>query len=210
MNFYIAFDTETGSINPKNGDLLTFYGAILDDNLRIVEELDLKLKPNDGRLPIAEAGALKVNGINLKEHLEDPATITYKEAHAKIMTMLRRYLKKNGRYSNIRPLGQNVQFDIDWTQEHVIPKDEWDATIHYAKIDTKLLVDFFKDCSYFPRDLGGLGSVVEYLGIPKRQSHTAKDDTLMCVDVYKKMIELMKSRKEGGSVQDLIALLEAE
>lgn len=211
MSIYFAFDTETGGLNPKTADLLTFYGAILDENFKILEELDLKLKPNDGRLPIAEAGALKVNGINIKEHLENPETIEYREAAKKILAMLRRHLQKRGRYSNIRPLGQNVQFDIDWTQEHLIPKDEWDSIVHYGKVDTKICVDFLKDCGWFPSDIGNLSSIVEYLQIPKRSAHTAKDDTLMTVDVYKKLLEIMKSKKDGGGqTQDLISLLEAE
>jgi DNA polymerase III epsilon subunit-like protein len=208
---YLAFDTETGGLNPKSADLLTFYGAILDENFKILEELDLKLKPNDGRLPIAEAAALNKNGINIQNHLADPSTITYREAAAQILAMLRRHLQKKGRYSNIRPLGQNVQFDIDWVQEHLVSKDEWNSIVHYAKIDTKLCVDFLKDSNWFPSDLSGLGTVVEYLQLSKRNAHNAKEDTLMCVDVYKKLLELMRSKKDGGgSTQDLISLLEAE
>lgn len=206
----MALDCETGGLNPKNADLLTFYVAFLDDNLKILDEIDLKVKPDNNRLPIAESGALRVNGINIQEHLSNPDTIVYSEAKNRLVALIKKYLKKRGRYSNIRPLGQNTNFDILWMQEHILPKDEWDSMIHYAVIDTKAIVDFFKDCSYFPSDLGNLGSIVEYLQIPKRQAHTAKDDTLMTIDVYRKLIDIMKSKKDGGQTQDLIALLEAE
>jgi len=205
----LAFDCETGGLNPKTSDVLTLYMAALDPDFKILEELDLKLKP-DNRLPIAEAGALRVNGIDLHKHLADPETITYSEAKKKVVEFLKRHLKKKGRYSNIVPLGQNVQFDIDYVQEYVLPKDEWDSMIHYGKIDTKTICDFFKDCGWFPPDLGTLGSIVDYLGIPKRAAHNAREDTLMTVDVYKKYLELMKSKKDGGQAQDLIGLLEAE
>lgn len=208
-SYYFAFDTETGGLIPDEADMLTFYAAILDEEFKIVDEIDLKLKPND-RLPIAHADALRVNGINIQEHLANPATITYAEAKVKIITLIKKYLKKKGRFSNIRPLGQNVQFDLDWTWYHIIPRKEWESMVHYGKIDTKLCVDFLKDCGWFPRDLGSLGSVVEYLGIPKRLAHNAKEDTLMCVDVYKKILEIMKAKKENSGSQDLISLLEAE
>jgi DNA polymerase III epsilon subunit-like protein len=208
--FYLAFDSETGGLNPATADILTWYGAILDEELKIVEDLYLKLKPDGGRLPIAEAGALKVNGINIQEHLADPETVTYSEGKARIVAMIKRHLKKNGRYSNIRPLGQNVQFDIDWTNHHLIPKDEWDSMIHYAKVCTKVCTDFLKDCGWWPKDLGSLGSVVDFLGIPRRSAHNAKEDTLMTIDVYKKMLEIMASKKNNGATQDLISLLEAE
>lgn len=206
---YAAFDTETGGLNPKSSDVLTFYMAILDADFKLLDEIDLKLKPN-GRLPIAEAGALKVNKIDIQAHLADPNTISYSDAKVKIIALLRKYLKKNGRYSNIRPLGQNVQFDLDFTWEHIISRDEWESIVHYAKIDTKLIVDFLKDSGWFPRDLGSLGTVVDYLSIPKRAAHNAKEDTLMCVDVYKKLVDMMKAKKENSGAQDLISLLEAE
>lgn len=208
--FYFAFDTETGGLNPATADLLTFFVGILDEELKLVDELYLKLKPDNGRFPIAEAGALRVNGIDIQKHLADPETIAYSEAKTKIIALIKKYLKKNGRYSNIRPLGQNVPFDIGWTQTHLIPKDEWDSMIHYGIIDTKTICDFLKDAGWFPKELGSLGSIVEYLQLPKRAAHNAREDTLMTVDVYKKYLEIMKSKKDGGQSQDLISLLEAE
>ena len=71
-------------------------------------------------------------------------------------------------------------------------------------------VDFLKEAGWFPSDLGSLNTVVEYLQLPKRSAHNAKEDTLMTVDVHKKLLEIMGAKKDGGSVQDLIGLLEAE
>jgi DNA polymerase III epsilon subunit-like protein len=210
---FLPFDTETGGLDPKLADLLTVYMAVMDENFKILDEVDLKVKPDDGRLPICEAGALKVNKIDVAKHLADPETITYSEAKIKILTMLKKHLKKTGRYSNLVPLGHNVPFDVGFLQHHILPKDEWDKIIHYRTIDTSPIVGFFKDCGWFPRELGSLGSVVEYLGVPKRPAHNAKEDTLMCVDSYKAMIAIMKSKKESGGQsqqQDLISLLEAE
>lgn len=206
----MAFDCETGGLNPKTSDLLTMYVAFLDEEFKILDEIDFKLKPDNGRLPIAEAGALRVNGINIQEHLANPETITYSEAKVKLVTLIKKHLKKTGRYSNISPLGHNVTFDIDWAQEHILDKDTWDSMIHYGKKDTKVIVDFLKDCGWFPKDLGNLGSVVDFLQIPKRNAHNAKEDTLMTIGVYVKILEIMKSKKDGGQSQDIIALLEAE
>lgn len=208
--YFMAFDTETGSLNPENADLLTFYGGIFDENLKLVEELYLKLKPDNGKLPIAEAGALNVNKIDIKSHIEDPETITYSEAKLKIVSMLKKYSKKTGRVNNIRPLGYNVPFDIKWVQYYLIPKQEWESFFHYKYVDVMQNIDFLKDSSWFSQDLGSLTSVVDYLQIPKRSAHNAKEDTLMAIDVHKKILEIMSSKKDGGQAQDLISLLEAE
>jgi len=214
-NYYLPFDTETGGLDPKTSDLLTFYMAVMDENFKIVDEIDLKLKPDGGRLPIAEAQALKANGINLSEHMANPATITYSEGAVRIKALLKKYLKKNGRYSNLRPMGQNVPFDLGYTFQYLIPEEEWKTIVHYVLVDTKPIVDFFKDCGWFPKELGSLGSIVEYLGVPKRSAHNAKEDTLMCIDVYKALRALMDSKKNAGASsagpqQDLISLLEME
>lgn len=208
--YLMAFDTETGGLHPDNADVLTLYAGMFDQDYKLVDELYLKLKPNDGRLPIVEAEALKVNGIDIKAHLEDPETVTYAEANAKLTTMLKKYLKKNGRYSNIRPLGYNVPFDIRFTQHYILFPKEWESILHYKHVDVMQNVDFLKDSGWFPPDLGSLNTVVEYLQLPKRNAHNAKEDTLMTVDVHKRLLDIMKSKRDGGQVQDLISLLEAE
>lgn len=209
---YMAFDSETGGLNPEKADLLTVYIGIMDESYNILDELYLQLKPNDGRLPIAEAGALKVNGIDIKAHLADPNTITYEEANKKIVALLKKHLKKKGRFSNIMPFGYNVPFDEKWLQAYILPADEWQDILHYKSVDVMKTVDDLKRFGWFPKELGSLGTVVSYLGIPERAAHNAKEDTLMTIDVDKKLIELMKSKKDGGggAQQDLISLLEAE
>lgn len=208
--YFLVFDTETGSLNPMDGDLLTFYGGMVDEDYKLVDELYLKLKPNDGKLPVAEAQALKINGIDIKAHLEDPETIEYKEGHDKLVSMLKKYYKKIGKSSSIRAMGYNVPFDIKWTQQHLLPANEWEGLLHYKHVDVMQNVDFLKDCGFFPAELGSLGTVVDYLQLPKRNAHNAREDSLMTLDVHKKLIEFMKSKKDGGQSQDLITLLEAE
>ena len=208
--FYLAGDSETGGLTTEQ-DLLTLYLAIVNEDLKIMEELDLKLKPDAGRLPVADAGALKVNGIDLHKHLADPETITYSEAKTKIVTMIKKYLKKKSRFSNIRPLFYNAAFDIGFIQKHVLPFEEWDSMISYNVVDPKVVVNFLKDSRWFPSDLGSLVSVVKYFNIPMGTAHTAKADSLATIEVYKKILEMMNSKKDGdGQSVDLISLLEAE
>lgn len=206
---YMPFDSETGGFDPRTADLLTLYVSIMDEEFKMLDELYFKLKP-DGRLPVVEAQALKVNGIDIQKHLADPETITYSTAKIKVVAMLKKHLKKSGRYSNIRPLGYNVPFDMRWMQEHVLPINEWEAILHYKFTDVMQNMDFLKEAGWFPKDLGTLGTVIDYLQIPKRSAHNAREDTLMTIDVHKKILEIMKSKRDGGSAQDLITLLEAE
>ena len=209
-NVYFAFDTETGGLTPEQ-DILSIYAAMLDENLQILEELDLKLKPNDRRVINAEVGALKVNKIDIAKHMADPATIDYATAGKLLIDMAKRHLKKNGRFSNIRPYGYNVPCDKDFVTAYLITPKEWTSIFHYKSRDVMTGVDFLKDRGWFPKEIGSLGTVVEFLGLPVRAAHIAKNDILMTIDVDKKLDEIMASRKDGGSGgTDLISLLEAE
>lgn len=206
---YLSFDTETGSLSPKTGDILTAYFAVFDESFKLLDELDLKLKPDNGRLPMAASEALEINKIDIKKHLEDPNTITYSEAKEKIIAMLKKYC--TGKNSRLRPLGQNISFDISFIQEYILDFATYEKYIHYAKLDTKGIVDFLKDASWMPSDLGNLGSLCKHFDINLNGAHTAKADTLATVEVYKKLLALMESKKNNnGSNVDLIELLENE
>lgn len=207
--YFVAMDSETGGLRAKQADVLTLFMAIVDEDFKVLDELNLKLKP-DGRLPIVEEGAMAVNKIDLAKHLADPETVTYSVARTKILAFAKKYLRKRGRYSNLIPLGQNVSFDIKFILEHIMSEEEWENHFSYNVEDTKPASLFLKRCGWLPKEIGTLKSLVEFFNIPRREAHEAKGDVHMTIDVYKAMIALMKSKKEGGANQDLIALLEAE
>jgi DNA polymerase III epsilon subunit-like protein len=202
-------DSETGGLRTKQADILTLYMSVVTEDFKVIDELDLKLKPND-RLPIADQGALDINKIDLQKHLENPNTITYKEAREKIIAFAKKYLKKRGRFSNLIPLGQNLLFDLKFIWEYIISEEEWESLFHYNIEDTKTAALFLKRCGWLPPEIGTLKSLVEYFNIPKREAHEARGDTLMTVEVYREMIKLMESKKNGGNTTDLISLLESE
>lgn len=209
--YYIPFDSETGGTDETKTDILTLYIAVMDEEYKILEELDLKLKPDGGRFPIAEAGALAVNNIDLKKHMDDPATITYSEAGKLIVAMCRKYLKKRGRFSNLIPFGFNVPFDKRYVQQYLVSKEDWESIFHYKDADVDQAVSFLRRVGWIPKEVARLQDVADYLGVPKRLAHSAKEDTLRTIDTDKKLVELMKSKKDGGGQsQDLISLLEAE
>jgi oligoribonuclease (3'-5' exoribonuclease) len=209
MQYLIGTDAETGDLDPKKGDLLTIYISVIDENYKILDELDLLLKPDNGRLPIANSEALKKNGIDLQEHLANPSTIPYSEAKKKIIDMLKKY-REGGRYRNQRLYGYNVGFDKKFILEHLLTQEEYDNLFHYKIVDVMETVDALKRYGWLPPRVGTLVSIVEHFGLQMGKAHTAKDDVLMTVDVDKKFKELFNSKKNGGQEVDLIALLEAE
>ena len=207
--YRIACDAETGSISPKEGDLLSIYFAVVDENDKILEDLDLLLKPDNGRLPIVHADALKKNGISLQEHIVNPKTITYCEAKKLIIAMLKKY-REPGKYRNQRLYGFNVRFDRDFIKEYLLTNEEYDHYLHYKVVDVADGVDFLKRWNWLPPSIGTLVSCVQHFDVPMGKAHTAKDDVIMTIEVDKRVGALMESKKNGSSGVDLVSLLESE
>ena len=208
--YFLAFDLETGGLDPAKTDLLTGFFAILDEDYKILDELSLALKP-DGRLPVVEARAMATNGIDIQKHLEDPNTVTYAEGAKKLTAFVKKYLKKHSKYSNIIAFGFNIaSFDVPWAHHHLIDKTTWESMIHYKCLDVSHDVDVLKRHGWLPPFCGTLTSMVEFFAVPKLEAHVARNDILMTLQVFLKIKELMDSKKENRSSQDLISLLESE
>ena len=89
-------------------------------------------------------------------------------------------------------------------------KTEWESLFSYDVEDTKKAAKLLKRAGWLPAEIGTLTSLVEFFGIPKREAHEAKGDVLMTIDVYKAILAMLESKKNGGQAQDIISLLEAE
>lgn len=204
----VAFDTETGGLDPSKHDVLTAYFAVLDSSFNVIAELDLKLKP-DGRQPVVTDEAMKVNKIDLEKHLADPETLTYSQAKMVLARFLADNLEEK-KLRTLQPAGHNVPFDIDFIQTHILPKENWSKFFTHRIIDTSSISNFLKLISWWPDEIGSLTSIVKYLGIPMRNAHTAKDDTLMFVDTLRAMVRIFKDKKADVSGVDLSVLSSLE
>jgi hypothetical protein len=80
-----------------------------------------------------------------------------------------------------------------WAQ--MMPRDEWEKTVHYRTIDTSAICAFLKDLGFLPSDVGSLTSLVEYYTIPMKEAHNAKGDVQMNIEVYRSMVNAFKDRK---------------
>jgi hypothetical protein len=88
MSKYIAFDNETGGLNPETS-LLTTYFAILDGNFNKIDELELLLKPNNNEPYVIEPQGLEINKINLIEH--DKVAVPYSMGGQQLFKLLKKH-----------------------------------------------------------------------------------------------------------------------
>lgn len=205
----VAFDSETGGLDPNEHDLLTAYFAILDDALNVVDELYLKLKPDDGRAPAVTEEAMKVNGIDLNAHMADPETLPYSEAKKVLALFLAKHLVEKKKKTLVAA-GHNISFDISFIQKYVLPKKTWDQLFTHRYLDTMPVAVFLKFVKWWPEEIGTLTSIVKHLNLPMRNAHNAKDDTLMFVDVLKAIFSIFKDKKSEVAGIDLSAISSIE
>lgn len=182
---YISLDLEAGGTELKHS-LLSAYFVILEEDLQtICGELDLKIKPDDGNY-IVRAEGLGVNGINLVEHNKDAVT------ESKAGTLLYEFLNKHVPNGTIKltPVGHGIEHDILFIKEHLTKN--FNKFVSYRYLDTGCIIQFLKLTEQVSRDLGGsLEELAKYFEIPIHTLHSAKDDTLLTLEILKKMRDLI-------------------
>jgi len=194
----LVWDTETGGLDAGVHSLLTAYFAIIDSKtFEVKAELNLKLKPNDGKYNLTPK-AMEINGIDIDKH--DKEAITYAEGN-KILVKFLNDNKIKGKRIHYYPMGQNIGFDIDMIQAYILSKEEYKKCgIHYIEMDTAGIAHFLKVIGIFPDHLQlNLGKLVDHLNLPKRNAHEAKDDVLMTIDVFKGLVNMFRDKKDSAS-----------
>lgn len=207
---YLFFDCETTGLEYDRHSLLTAYFGVFDQDMNLIDELDLQLKPENGDIPnmIISKEAMKVTGINLQDHLNDPQTLTYKQGHDKLKELLERN-KTKGKRRHYIPCGHNISFDLDFIWSQLMEKSQWEKTVHYGKkLDTYQICTFLQEVGMLPKDLGKLTSLVEYFKIPMGQAHNAREDILMNAAVYRRIRDLMSEKKVENATLSGSSLLE--
>ena len=191
---YITIDLETGGLW-NDVSLLTAYFGILDKDFNLIDELDLKLIPDDGIYKV-EPDGMAVNKINLIDLAKE--AITYKEAK----TILYNFIKKHFEYINeksedtifLTPIGQGVMADIRKLCETIISKGSWDSFISRRPLDTMYIARYLQQVGKLPKDMTiRLCDLVDYFKVRdkiKGNQHEAKFDALSTVEVLKEMLKL--------------------
>lgn len=182
---FLALDIETGGIG-HDKSLLTLYMAVLDKDFKILDELDLKAKPDSGIYSVT-AEALGINKINLIKH--DKVAMS----ECKVGSIIYDFLTKNnpsGKQKLI-PIGHNVKFDILFLQAKVISAGTWDRFVSYRTLDTGVIAQFYKVKGLIPESVSGsLGSLARHFDVPKEDLHTARGDVITGINVLKAMLVL--------------------
>jgi DNA polymerase III alpha subunit (gram-positive type) len=180
----LAFDTETGGLDAKDASLLTAYFEVLDSNFNTLDKLSLKVMPDDGIIK-ANPQALAINKIDIEQHKKE--AITYSEARKQLTALLSKHSSK---YDKLTPLAHNIDFDLGFVYEHLMPKQSWELYNSYRKLDTANLANFFKLVGWFPKDQKmALGDLAKSLEVEfNGDAHTADADVGVMIQILKTFV----------------------
>lgn len=183
---YFLFDTETGGLDARSVTLFSYFGVILDENLKIIDDINLMIKPKDGVYHV-DIEALKVNKIDIIKH--DETAIPENLASIK----LREFLYKHSSFltsskTKLIPVGHNIgRLDIPMG-ERLIGFGEWDRLFSRRTIDTGTIAQFLILNGTLPESNNcSLQQLCQHYGIDYAGAHTAKQDVFMTLEVLRAM-----------------------
>lgn len=179
---YFMFDFETGGFSETEESPLSVYGIILNSNLEKLDEIDLKIMPDDGRYHV-HIDALKVNKIDLLKHAE--VAISATDAGVK----LRDFLFKHGTTGRLIPSGHNIDLDVRFAKS-LVP--DWRSLCEHRWLDTSTIAQFLQLLGKIPmNNNGSLAQLSKHFGIDTTNHHDAKVDVGMCHSVLTAMVNLL-------------------
>lgn len=189
MKRYCLIDTETGGIT-NNESLLALTAKILNEKLKVLGTLNLKIKPDNKNFVVC-AEALAVNKIDLVKHSLNPETLTETEARKKLLDFLTSYLLASPPKTKYTPVGHNIH-TVDIPQiRKLIGFDTWESLFDKRHLDTGNIAKFLilqgkikdtNNCS--------LAELAIELGVPQPKSHESEADCDTTLAILEKMLLL--------------------
>lgn len=178
----LAFiDTETTGLDFDKHEIIELGCVIVAQtweegkppSFEIVEELDLKIKPE--RIEDADPVALRVNGY-------DPADWVFAYSLKEAMTIVSEKTK------DCIMVAHNMPFDFAFIQKAFM-KTGIENKMHYHKLDT-ISMAFAKLHGNAEIDKFSLRFLCERFGIDNKKAHTALSDSRATFELYQKLMQL--------------------
>lgn len=189
MKKYFLFDCETGGKSPKTS-LLTLYGMVLDDQLEVLDEIDLKIKPNNGLYSVT-AEAMQVNKIDLIAHNKEAALVTQASRDFYDFACMHSI-----GHRKMIPAGHNLSFDIRFVKKHLLKANnsegnDWAKFFSHRILDTATIAHYLILSGKLPDNIScSLVSLADYFGLDYSKAHNADFDAKLTLQILKRFIKL--------------------
>lgn len=181
---YLLFaDVETGGLIPGTHSLLQVGLAAYKDGV-IVDTLKFYIKQDTY---VVTPEAMKINGLDL--------TVLKAEGIDKFKAVdeIVKFIEKN--FGTEKPIlvGHNVNFDKNFLQElFAFNSNNIERYVGHRMIDTMSLIWGLFAAGKIPKEACNSKGAFDYFNINVKKLHDALDDALGTVELFKKIIEIIK------------------
>lgn len=173
----LAFvDIETTGLDYEKAEIIELAAIIAkykDNELKIVDELDLKIRPK--HIETADPVALRVNGYNEADWV----------FAVEIEDALKKFVDKT---ENAVFVAHNVTFDYGFIEAN-LRRCDIDNKMHYHKLDT---ISIAFSVLHANNDFGrlSLSALCEKFNIENKKAHSAFADAYATYEVFKSLLNL--------------------
>lgn len=185
------FDLETSGLDELQHAILTFSG-IVDLDGKIIDKIDLKMKPFKGDKISPEA--LKINKLTIEEikTFDDPYV-----AFKKLIEFFSKYIDRYDKNDKFTLAGYNIiKFDIPFLKRFFMKCNDkyFGSWVNGYPLDVYQLVVLFRHLGYFKLDHINLENIAKYLNIPIN-AHDAKEDIIATRKIYYELMNKIEIKK---------------
>jgi len=195
-------DCEMGGRDLKYS-LLTAYFRVTDANLKLIGDLYLEVKPDDGVYVVSGQG-MAINKINLGEH--NKVAFPYKMAKNLLYNFLANMCQQAGKLAGGRltPVGHGVKGDIEHILDKLISRGSWENFCTYHYIDTSVVLQFLRACGKMDGDCdGSVTALATHFGITvEGEDHDCRVDTMKTLGVFREFVRIGKNAVNLHPVED--------
>lgn len=181
---YLVIDSESTNIKINENNLIEVYFGIFD-NRRLIDELHLKLIPDNG-LFLVNPDSMRINNIDLR-NINLESYTKYSNARK----IIGEFLMKHSTKGKLKVIGHGVSGDINAITSQLISLNSWKQNVSVLILDTLSISSFLCDIGVIQPVNLTLAKLCEYFKIKITDLHTAKGDAILSYRVYNKLSELV-------------------
>lgn len=182
---FLFIDTETGGTDFNKHSLLSIGLVAWNTEIGIYDELEIFIKHKDY---VVTKLATKINKFDPIK--QNKIGINEKNAIKRIMEFVSSNFESSV-YINF--IGHNVFFDISFIKKmFLLQKVSFNKTFSHRAIDTNSVIKTLILADRLPRDINNLSSAFKYFQINIRKRHSALSDAIATVELYEKLIDVLK------------------
>jgi DNA polymerase III epsilon subunit-like protein len=175
-------DFETTGANPLKDKPLEIGAVLATEDCQIIKTFSSYINPG---------GEINISDTAQKIHQIDIDTVRKADIESKVLKNLFDNLGTNYRFA-----AWNVNFDVTFMR-NICNKNNFTSyynQIYYRHIDVQSLSFLANQMNLYGKELNSLTDVAHYFGIDRSNKHSALEDSIVLLKVYKQLIHLFKKQ----------------